>query len=208
MQPCAWSCQLRWTFNIRFSFTHTRTQTPTHSMGEAHARHLASVLRFILLLLATSVDYFGAAFFFCTLQCSGVCCTCGLFIAHAHIQTHDRRWLKVFCVCIASFCVLWCSFPFCISARTHTCTHTGAHVGGKIDYEMIYWPQKLLQYWLKLLFLPLDFPRFSSLFVSFIFYPFAAISEARSTRRMRNVCHGIWLPPPTFFLANRLNAFS
>lgn len=76
------------------------------------------------------------------------------FVYCTHTQRTWRKVAKVFCACLSLLLLL--SFTVTTHTRTHTHREMGAcaaaqHVSGKIDYEMIYWPQKLLQYWLKLL---------------------------------------------------------
>lgn len=133
-------------------------------------------------------------------------CVCVWFVYCTHTQAAHRAQggqnFLCLSMCRARFFFLYLE-PFASVSNIHRHTECERHVSGKIDYEMIYWPQKMLQYWLKLL--PFTaFPFYFLLFVRF------AISCFCATRRMRSIC-SLLLPSflhwPLLSLAEHLNAF-
>lgn len=140
-----------------FIYTHTHIHRATHSdiVCERDRLVFRCCLQHLLIILALLV--------FCTLPhctrtlpsargrvCVCVCMrrlsVCVWFVYCTHTQSaHGIRWLKFFV-----FASHWCFF-YSQYLHTHSHTHMRActaaqHVSSKIDYEMIYWPQKLLQY--------------------------------------------------------------
>jgi len=175
--------------------THTRTHAYTHAFWPVSRSSSCCCWQHLLIILALP-----SFFLHFTMQRRvSVCVAC---LSLTHTGTHTGTWHKVAQSFLCFHCFFLCSLvlPFFAFLLSHTHTDT-------CQRQNWLWNDLLASKTASILIKVTVSPsRFSSLFLAFplfscpsFFYPFVAISEARRTmRRMRNVCHGILLPP--FFL--------